>query len=439
MTPPRAQLDPSRGVRHLRTALRAVAAALLAFGLASSLLGTDRSQAAAQTGPALFELAARADGLGLELIATGFPVVPEGKVVFLSPGTAQAKLNQFSGSAFASAPYAGDLIVSLPTTVNGLGSGSLPPAPPYPFYVAADSATREDHEEAGPYLLDARTEDDQSAADARIGLSTFSPEIVSVRANAVVTRNPDTGALEATSFTRTAPFRVNELLSIGEIRSRSTFRWDPATDGSPVKETSLAMGTLTVAGVEVGLTEKGLSIAGAPLLPVDVANLSRLLADSGVELELLPAHETETSVTSAAVQLTIHRELPAPFLDTTVRMILGRSSASSSVSELPSVGSPLQAPALASPDLGATPSPSRPVTDVAPSAPIALPPISDGAPAPAPSNPAPVPASGGQRLVAAPLADLSPFYPALAGGALLAITSSRLVQWLSFRLRLTPH
>jgi hypothetical protein len=413
-----------------------VAAALLALGLASAMFGADRSPAAAQTGPALFELAARADGLGLEFVATGFPVVPEGKVVFLSPGTAQARLNQFSGSAFASAPYAGDLIVSLPTTVNGLGSGSLPPAPPYPFHVAADSATREDREEAGPYLLEARTDDDQSSADARIGLSTFSPEIVSVRANAVVTRNPDTGTLEATSFTRTAPFRVNELLSIGEIRSRSTIRVDPSTDAAPVKETSLAMGTITVAGVEIGLTENGLSIAGAPLLPVDVANLARLLAGSGVALELLPADETETSVTSAAVQLTIRRELPAPFLDTTVRMILGRSSASSSMTQMPVFDTPAPVAAVAPPVLSGPPIPSRPATDAAAGPSIALPPISDGAPTPAPDTPVP---AGVRRIVAAPLADLSRFYPALAGGALLALTSSRLVQWLSFRLRLTPH
>jgi len=428
---------PSRRGVGLRVALRALAVALLALGLVGSGSVADRSQAAAQTAPVLFELAARADGLGLELVASGFPVVPEGKVLFLSPGTAQARLNQFSGSAFASAPYAGDLIVSLPTTLNGLGSGSLPPAPPYPFHVAADSATREDREEIGPYLIDARTDEDRSSAEARIGLATFSPEIVSVRASATVTHNTDSGALEATSFTRTAPFRVNDLLSIGEIRSRSTFRLDPSTGEPPTKETSLAVGTITVAGIELGLTEKGLSIAGDPLVPVDVAGLARLLAQSGVEVELLPAHETETTVSSAAVQLTIRRELPAPFLDTTVRMILGRSSASSSTGALSAVEPP--APSLDPPDLGGAGVPpviGTPSGDPTGGPTITPPPQPDTGPLPATRTPGPAP--DGRQLVAAPLADLARFYPALAGAALLALTSSRLVQWLAYRLRLTP-
>jgi hypothetical protein len=414
----------------MRAILRAVGVVLIAAGLFLTFAGADGGRAAAQDANGIFSLSARGDGFGLELIGTGLPVVPAGKVAFISPATAQATLDQFSGSAFASAPYAGDLIVNLPTTINGLGSGTLPPFPAYPFIAATDSTTHDARQEVGPYLITSHTGDNTATADAQIGLSTFSPQVVSATSNASVTRDPASGVLVAQASTHVAPLQVNDLLSIGDIRSTSNFRYDPSTpDKPPVKTTSLSVGTITIAGIEVGITQDGLTLGGQQLLPVDLSALSQVLAGTGFSLDVIPAVTTKTSITSSAVQLTFHRTLPSPFLDTTVRLVLGQSSAALVAGSLPT-SPPTSAPVATgggSLDLGAGPV-SAPVTGL---------PATLAPPAPTGSGRASTPATTTTSFVAAPLADFSRFYPVLAGVALLALTSSRLVQWLSYRLRLS--
>lgn len=411
--------------------LRLLGVALLGLGAFGSLAGTDRRPAGAQTGAGIFALSARADGLGVELVASGFPVVPGGEVAFVGPASAQATLDQFSGSAFASAPYAGDLIVNLPTTINGLGSGTLPPFPAYPFNVATDSATPDARQEVGPYLIAAHSDPTLSTADARIGVSTSSPNVSSVTSRSVVSRDPDTGVLVAEAVTSTAPIRINDLLSLGEIRTTARFTYDPSTpDVAPVKTSSLSVGTITIAGTGFGLTDRGLVVAGAPLLPIDLGAVTNLLAGSGITLELLPVEETATAISSSAVQVTYNERFPAPFLDTTVRLILGRSSAALTTGSLPT-RPPTTAPASAA--APSSPAPAPPASNVA-SAPVAAP-AAPAAPVTQPAIAAPTATTG---TGGGPLADLHLFYPVLAGSALLAATSSRLVQWSTYRLKLSP-
>jgi hypothetical protein len=386
---------------------------LVVAGLSLAVAGPGGGRAAAQGSDGIFSLSARADGFGVELIGTGLPVVPQGKVAFVSPATAQATLDQFAGSAFASAPYGGDLIASLPSTINGLGSGTLPPAPAYPFIVSSDSTTHDARQEIGPYVIASHTGDDEATAEARIGLSTFSPQVA-------------TGVLVARSSTHIAPFEVNALLSIGDIRSTSTFRYDPRTpDKAPVKTTELSVATLTIAGVEVGITQDGLTVGGQRLVPVDLSALTQALAGSGFSLEVIPAVTTKTSVSSAAVQLTFQRTLPAPFLDTTVRLVLGRSSAALVAGTLPVDAPPITGGGLD----GGLGSVGAPVVGDTPDLPLL--------PAAMPESRTSSPPTVETSFVPAPLADFSAFYPVLAGVALLALTSSRLVQWRSYRRRAT--
>jgi hypothetical protein len=232
--------------------------------------------------------------------------------------------------------------------------------------------------------------------------------------------------LVARSSTHIAPFEVNALLSIGDIRSTSTFRYDPRTpDKAPVKTTELSVATLTIAGVEVGITQDGLTVGGQRLVPVDLSALTQALAGSGFSLEVIPAVTTKTSVSSAAVQLTFQRTLPAPFLDTTVRLVLGRSSAALVAGTLPVDAPPITGGGLD----GGLGSVGAPVVGDAPDLPLL--------PAAMPERRTSSPPTVETSFVPAPLADFSAFYPVLAGVALLALTSSRLVQWRSYRRRAT--
>lgn len=383
----------------------------------------------------IFSMQARADALGVQVVGSGFPVVANGELVFATPATAQSSLDPTSSQGFASAPYPGDTFANLPTTVNGLGAGSLPPVPSVPFYVTSSYPTQpRSSQQIGPYVIATESQPISASSDAKIGLSTFAPQVLSVTAHSSVMRDPQTGRMVAEATTDIAPFNVNGLLSVGEIRSSSVLVHDPAKSAAVDKQTSLSVGTITIAGVEVGLTDKGLVLAGQRLVPVDVSALSALLAPSGVTIAYVPGHQTATSVTSAAVEITFRKKLPAPFLDTTVGVVLGRVSATAvpgstvgsgaatgTGTSTPVASGPAPQPAVA--DTSATPAGPGPSAVALPASPtvVAAPPVA------APTRPA------GYRKQT----DVRLLFWVLAVGAALALASSHITRWLAFRLRLS--
>jgi len=408
--------------------------------------------AAAGTGVSgIFSMQARADAIGLQFVATGFPIVPNGEVAFGSPASAQSSLDSTTSQGFASAPYPGDFVANLPTTVNGLGAGSLPPAPAFPFYLTSSYPTQpSSSQQVGPYVIATNSQQTSSSSDARIGLSTFAPQVVSATAHSSVTRDPQTGNMVAEATSDIAPFTVNGLLSVGEIRASAVLTYDPASGPGVTKQTSVSVGTITVAGMELGLTDKGLVGVGKQLTPVDVSALSALLSSGGASISYVPGTQTTTSVTSSAVELTYKKVLPAPFLDTTVRMILGRVSATAnpgsvaSLAPTGSVPSGVSLPAggsgtglgsgssLSAANLGTTGSGSSGGTYLGGSPPAT---VSGTTPAVVGSSPT--------RLNASPVlirkeTRVASFYLILVVGAALAFAGSRLAQWLSFRARLSP-
>jgi hypothetical protein len=443
----------------LRRAANLVGVLLLCIG---AVLFATGSRVRAASGPVsgpvatLFQLSARADTVGEEVIATGFPVIPAGKLAFVTLSSAQASLDTTTSQAFASAPYPGDFVVSLPSTVNGLGSGILPPFPTYPFYVSSSNPTSpKAGQQVGPYQVAAASDDHSSQGDSLIGLSTIAPRVASGTSHASVTRDPNTGMLVSVAESHIAPFEINNLLSLGDIRSFVKLTYDPANAGAGVvKQSSFSIGTITIGGVQVGLTEKGLSLAGKTLLPVDLSALQKLLLAKGVSIEYVPATQTATSITSAALQITYHNaQLPAPFMDTTLRFVLGQATAtadpgasvpgidSSLGSGVGAVGSTVgggvgstgasTGGATGSTGLGSG-SGSGAVGSGSVSG--AQAPVVSGGRTPQSASGRIVP----RRLIRAPLTDLSNFYLIFVAGGLVALGSSRLVQWLALRGRLNP-
>jgi hypothetical protein len=377
---------------------------------------------ASAAAPARFSLSARADAMGIEVTAAGLPLVPEGKAAFVTPASAQAlleSLGSFGDSrAFASAPYPGEFLVSLPTTINGLGAGILPPIPSFPFYVSADAASGGHTEAIGPYEIAADANPTAASAGARIGLQTATPAIGAVTARAEVRVAPDTGVLTADAVATVEPLKVNDLLSIGEVRSHVRLTYDPAQPAAGVKKaTSFSVGTVSIAGVELGLTKDGLTVAGQKVLPVDLTGLKALLAPLGLSIEYLPGTETATSITSASLAITYAGNFPT-LGATRLRYVLGQVSAGSSTptpvaTEAPPAG---VSSGVVAPALGAD---------------LALPPtdgfVAPALPAASSSPPAPAVRSSSTRPV--PLTDPSIFYVALVGAAIVALGSSRLSTW----------
>jgi hypothetical protein len=442
----------------MRRATHLIGAVLIAVGVVLFATG---GGVRAQTAPppaSLFQLSARADTVGEQVIATGFPVVPAGNIAFVTLASAQASLDTTTSQAFASAPYPGDFVTSLPSTVNGLGNGVLPPFPSFPFYVASSNPTSpKTGQQVGPYQVTATSDDHSSQGDSLIGLSTLAPQVASGTSHASVSRDPNSGQLTAEADSHIAPLAINNLLSIGDIHSHVKLVYDPASPAAGVKkQAAYSIGTITIGGIEVGLTDKGLSLAGKTLLPVDLSALQKLLQGSGVTIAYIPATHTPTSITSSAVEITYHNaKLPAPFLDTTLRFVLGQATASADPgATIPSAGdvgstggsgdtsgaSGGAALANSGSSGGATggagtgAAPTGDLGGTAPSAPS----LAAGIPTTGARPPIGTRQLSPRRLIRAPQTNLSNFYLVFIGAGLAALASSRLVQWIALRGRLNP-
>jgi hypothetical protein len=438
-------VNRTRRARILRFAgLVAVAIGVLGLttaGRVSAQTPPSSDTAAAPSGP--YSISARADSVQLLISAAALPAIPNGEVTSASPSSAQATLDSAGSQGFASAPNPGSLVVSLPSTVNGLAAGQAPPAPSYPFAVSSsDPTTPKAGEEIGPYSIQATSDPNRSTADARLGLATASPQVVSATSHADAHLDPTTGLMVAEADTEIAPIRLNQLIALGRISGTANVTYDPANPkAAPKKVSSLSVGTIDIAGVELGLTDKGLTLAGKPLLPVDLSALTEKLGGNGMSIRYAPKTETANSVTSAGVQISYQTTMPDPLGLVTVQLTLGQASAT------------VVPPGELSPfDSGAGLGPAVPSENATGTAPTsgggdALPSVDDSLPDTGAGS---TPSSGGTnpgapaanqdmqpvRRVAWPLVDTSGFYWILVGAGLVALCSSRLNQWTALRARL---
>jgi hypothetical protein len=396
--------------RILGVALLVTVAVGMANGRASS--------AQTATGYSVF---ARADAAGVEFLAPQAPVasLAGGQVAFISPASAQSLLQFGESRAFASVVYPGDLIVGLPGTINGAasGSGENPNLPPYPTYVASvHPVTPSAVDDKGAYRIEANSAADHSDSLARAGLNTEAGQVASSLGRTVIDRDPTTGVVTAEAVAETEPM-VFGPLRLGEMALRATVVFDPANASGVQRETSMAIGNVSVDGVGVRLTEDGFEVADTTV-PVDASGLADALDAAGIGIELVPAVETPHGITSAGVRITIERELPN-LGPTTTRIILGQVSASADPGRL--IGGPAAEPPQSVPGLSPGHAPSAGA--VSPTG--ALPSANAG------TDSAPIAASQGAvgstapRLTAIPGPDLWVFYPVLAAGGLVALVGSR--------------
>lgn len=409
-------------------------------------------QPAGAAAPGGFNLVARADVMAVQMISSQAPVVPGGEVVYATPASAQAGADSLGSSrAFASAPYAGDFFTTLPGTINGLGAGQFPPLPTFPFYVSSEHPSRPKEEfTAASYRVRATSAEAASAGDSRVGASTAAPEAAAGMALASVSRDAGNGILVAEATSELQPLALSDDVRIGEVRSVVRLRYDPAApDAAVVKKSSFHIGTITVAGMELGLTEQGLTMAGNPVVPVDLSAVTEHLRQAGVDLEYVPAVETPTSLTSASARISFVRE-QAGFGLNRITLVLGQVSAlvdpssprpSNPAVDLPAdflaptpideflPGTGVAPPGGAGggafvPGLGPAPATSGPG--------VAGPATVDEVPSAAPSEvasaapPAPAPSATAAAAEMPPLADTARIYPVLALAGLVALAASRL-------------
>ncbi|WP_019875974.1 hypothetical protein [Sporichthya polymorpha] len=293
--------------------------------------------------PGVFTLSARADSVGIQTIAQDAPVVSigGGEIALVTPSSAQSQIDSFGGSrSFASAPYPGDLIVSLPPTIAGVSGGSAP-VPEYPAYVSSDYPVRNEQVlQFGPQQLTARSAENSSEAQAQIGLQSTPPEVAAAITKTSVVRNTATGGATAFADALLSPLSYTDVLKLGQVHTTAKAVWEPGAT-KPTLTSTFDAGNVTIAGQTFGLTSNGLVVPGSKT-PVDDAAIAELLKNTGAFLEVLPEQRTATSVTSASLRLTYQQVLPNAGL-TTVRLILGQVSATA-VSEASGLAGPAAVP-----------------------------------------------------------------------------------------------
>ena len=422
----------------MRVVFRTLGALLIGAGLigfvSTGASGQSDQDSTPPEVPNGFILSASAVALGVQVIGATLPLAPGGEDAFLSPASTQSYLDSTRSNGYASAPFPGNFIISLPTTVDGLTSGSFPPIPSYPFYVAStDPTTPTAGDAVGPYQISASSNPTASSGDAKIGLSTSSPQVASTTSLSSVSRDPTTGIAEAVqASTEIAPLQLNSILSLGDVNSSVTLTYDPSNPTAGVTEKdSFSVGTVTIAGVQLGLTSQGLTLPGGVKIPLNLSALQKLLAATGLSIQYLPLTRTATSLTSAGVEVSFNKTLPTAG-NTTVNIVLGQVSAT--------LNPGTAVPSSPETDVVA-PLPSDQSTSLGGGLPTSLPIASGVTPTTsAPSAAGQTPVRGPQTqilgFIPAHLNDVSLLYLSLALAGLLALVGSRLTQWIAFKLRL---
>jgi hypothetical protein len=274
--------------------------------------------------PTSYALTASANTVSLEIDMAEVPLLAP-QLLFASPSSAEAQLNSYGGStAFASVPFFGQTIEGIGGLVDGLGSGVLPPIPQtLPGYVSSNNpAVPTDTASQGPYTVSASSGDTSSTAAAGIAASS-EPALLSSAATATTDVESD-GTLQSTAQSSTQPLSLGSLVQLGTIQASASMTLDPS--GNLVQTSSFDLGTITLAGIKVGLTDQGLKLIGNTLAVPSLDALNAILASTGVSLALLPSTKTATSITSEGLQITLTKSLPIEGASA-LTIILGQATA----------------------------------------------------------------------------------------------------------------
>jgi hypothetical protein len=316
-----------------------VATAGLASGLAATL-------PAAVSADVPFSGTASADGVRLSAAAPGFLLVEQ----FSDAGapTAQSSAESLETVGYAGYPWPGDETFGLMGTAGGAAGV---PLPDFPSSARSSSTTTPHvHKEYGPVVLDAVSTDSASRSSARAPLVTGPANAGTTKADTSVVHEPS-GSVMAKAASKVEAFDLGGVLRIGGVSAEAEVT---AVLGLARRiRSSLQVSDVTVAGQTVGVTEKGLVVAGTTVpLPADNP-LAQVLADQEVAVTYVQAERTPDGVTSAGLRVTARRVVPGLPEPVQVSYLFGRAHAAATAgrdtSETPAVTPQPSADAVASP------------------------------------------------------------------------------------------
>ncbi|MDQ1695410.1 MAG: hypothetical protein QOJ03_763 [Frankiaceae bacterium] len=406
-------------------ALLAAVAGLTAVPLTAG--ATPLREPADTGGSTTWAAVAAADGARVGVMVKDFLVVSN--IVDAGGPAAQSVLNGFGDcKAYAAYPYPGEIAL----TAHGLSQGAVPN---YPLIAQSNPTQPKSDVAAGPMHLRAESADDRSAAFAQSTAGGGGFAAGTTRSNATTAHDPETGAVTAEAESTLEAVSIEGVLSIGRVHSHARLVSKPGAPVQRITDTELA--DVMVGGQEVGVTDKGLVLAGTdvPLPPDSTANA--LLAAAGITVRYLAATKTPTSLVAAGLSVSAVEDVPGVG-QTTVSYVFGQAAvtaqakgAGPAATALPPVGPTGSSTPTAS--SGATGAPAPTGSAVVPvsgsgSAPVASP-VTAGAPG--------APAATGYDLASAKGPSSESLYVVIAAGAIVLVAAVQLFRILAVKLAWT--
>ena len=278
------------------------------------------------TNPNTYDISAQANALDVLL---AIPNLPLGLSIEAGPYGSSASLNSLGQSlSDAGAPYA-PTIASLPGTVNGLGSGVLPPLPPLPGYVSASyPSTPTNTQTQGAYQITSTASPNGAKGAVAIGVQPAGSSNATLSSSAEADANGD-GSVSVSGSAGIDALSFGQLFDIANVSS--SLSMTQQANGQPRVTAQTKLGTITLLGQATGLLGKSVSVLGVGV-PLDVTNeligpLNTVLSKSGVQLTYLPetflytdgtkstgaspdSSKTLQAVDSGALKVTVLQNVP---------------------------------------------------------------------------------------------------------------------------------
>lgn len=396
---------------------------LATFGLvaAALLASTAAGAQAPESRVSRVDAVASANGVRVTVVVPG--QLPVDTLVDGGGPTAQVLHTQIDGSqGFASFPYPGDTIATLPTTMNSFGA---PRPPDYPLYVSATFPGQPQAQAASQgYSMEATASEQGASASAS---APPSGESVAGVASSASVGPVNTGQYLAEATSVAQYVAVGPLVLSG---ARAFARVTQPGDGAAATvEGTIEVASASIAGVPIRLDPQGLDLGDGTVVPMPVdSTLASILDDSGVSVQFVSSSRTDHSVVSGAIVITREVDIPGAVAGR-VTYVIGAASASASPTAeraaSTEVGDPLPTTVASTPV-------ERPGSEVA-SGVGAAPGPTTGQIAAAPARaslPAPVSAALPQSL---DTAAVGWFYAMVAGSALLVAACSHGVREIAVR------
>ena len=292
---------------------------------------------------------ARAEAVRVQIDSVGAPGTDR-PLDFGFPSSSVSVSGLQGSSAQASLAYPGEIVLNGP----GLCQVVFPQckAPDYPFIAESQFGTKNEAKvQYGLTALEAISQQFMSkgsAVSAQGDPNTAGGQNASTSTGTI---DPDSGVARADAATVTDAISFGDTLKIASVHATASVTQEPGKD--LVRQASLEVKGVTIAGQAVGITSEGLVVGDKPT-PLPAGNpFEQALAQAGVKLRWLGGYDTTDGIVAPQLEITAQGQmpgLPAPSTLTvrrgyaTAAVQAGRASSNSFDINFPASSPPTEAP-----------------------------------------------------------------------------------------------